>query len=200
MKRKIEIEIENASIYELDALTMGLKTTVKNNVKEFNNLNSSNLSVSKVGYVPIVHESIDPVLCQIEKKSEEIFPVNIVKGKDKSKPLKAAYIRGANDAKYLMGERYRNGMHPDDIFETNQETKEPAKSGTFELQEAIAALMSGKKVRRRSWNKNMYIVCNSDRSIVKLFGHTDTGDDLLHIDERFTLYDIMADDWEVYPY
>lgn len=198
MKRKIEIEIENASVYDLDALTFGLNTVVKDNVKNFNSLNNSNMSVSKVGYVPIVHESIDPVLCQIERKAEELYPVEIVKKKDKSKPLKAAYIKGASDVMDLMEKHYRNGMHPDDIFGTNQETKEPAESGTFGFQEAISALMSGKKVRRASWNKNLYIVCNSDKSIVRLFNHTDTGDDLLHIDERFTFSDITAEDWELY--
>lgn len=200
MKRKIEIEIENASIYDLDALTIGLRSVVNRSVKDFNGLNNTNLSVSKVGYVPIVHESIDPVLCQIERKAEELYPVEIVKKKDKSKPLKAAYIRGANDAMYLMGERYRNGMHPDDIFGTDQETKEPTWNETFGFQKAIDVLMSGNKVRRRSWNENLYIVCNSDRSIVRLFNHTDTGDGLLHIGERFSLGDIIADDWEVYSY
>ena len=198
MKRKIEIEIENASIYDLDALTMGLGSVVNRSVKDFNGLNNTNLSVSKVGYVPIVHESIDPVLCQIERKAEELYPIEIVKKKDKSKPLKAAYIKGASDVMDLMEKHYRNGMHPDDIFGTEQETKEPEESVTFGFQEAISALISGKKVRHASWNKNLYIVCNSDKSIVRLFNHTDTGDDLLHIDERFSLEDIMADDWEVY--
>ena len=198
MKRKIEIEIENASIYDLDSLTMGLKTVVKDNVKNFNSLNNSNMSVSKVGYVPIVHESIDPILCQIEKKSEEIFPSEIVKKKDKSKPLKAAYIKGASDVMDLMEEHYRNGMHPEDIFGVEQDIKEPSEDCTFDFHEAISALLSGKAVRRKGWNENLYITCNSYKSVVRLYNHTDTGDELLHIDDHFAFSDITADDWELY--
>ena len=53
---------------------------------------------------------------QLEERAENLFPVNIVKKKDKSKPLKAAYVQGGLDTREIIENAQKNGISLEELY------------------------------------------------------------------------------------
>jgi len=61
--------------------------------------------------------------------------------------------------------------------------------------DAVQKLIYGKKLRRASWGDGLYITSNGD--LVRLFVEKNGNRQLISVDEKFRLDDIMAEDWEI---
>ena len=64
----------------------------------------------------------------------------------------------------------------------------------MKFQEAVAQLMAGKKLGRNSWSERLYIKKHNDSNILNIYIVQGT-DRLLHIDYKFSLDDVLAEDW-----
>lgn len=62
--------------------------------------------------------------------------------------------------------------------------------------EILQPLLYGKKVRRGSWAKGIYITSNGD--LIRCYQQNEDGLKLLSADERLKLDDVTAEDWEMY--
>lgn len=62
--------------------------------------------------------------------------------------------------------------------------------------ETIENLKLGNGVRRKSWGNGLYIKQRGD--LVYLYISGINGARLLHSDEKFSLSDITAEDWEIF--
>ena len=64
----------------------------------------------------------------------------------------------------------------------------------MKIEEMLNKLVYGKKLRRQSWNDNLWI--DSNGTTVRLYNQEPEGKRLIDTDVRFTLDDLMAEDWE----
>ena len=64
------------------------------------------------------------------------------------------------------------------------------------LFEILPDFFNGKKIRRMSWNQNLWIE-TTDGYTTKLMIKEDTGIRLLHLSENFSLSDVRANDWVI---
>ena len=62
------------------------------------------------------------------------------------------------------------------------------------LFEILPDFLNGKKIRRMSWNQNLWLE-TTDGTLARLMIKEDTGIRLLHIGEEFSLSDVRANDW-----
>lgn len=64
------------------------------------------------------------------------------------------------------------------------------------FQDALKNLLEGKKVRRKSWGKNVFLF---HTVVVKLKWINDENKEvILHSDEKFSVEDCLAEDWEIF--
>ena len=120
MNGKITIELGNASWMDTDVLKMMLSESVKKLIDDYNKQNVCSVTVESVYYDhPALHQTkanIKPLKLQLEEQSDELFPENIIKKKDKSKPLKKAYIDGGLAAQDILAKAYADGVRPEELF------------------------------------------------------------------------------------
>lgn len=120
MNSKITIELGAASWMDTDVLKMMVSDSVKKLVEDFNKQNVRSVTVENVSYDhSALHQTnaeVKPLKFQLEEQANELFPENIVKKKDKSKPLKKAYIDGGLAAQDILGKAYAAGIQPEDLF------------------------------------------------------------------------------------
>jgi hypothetical protein len=64
------------------------------------------------------------------------------------------------------------------------------------LFEILPDFLNGKKIRRVSWNQNLWLE-TTDGTLTRLMIKEDSGIRLLHIGEGFSLDDVKAKDWEI---
>ena len=62
--------------------------------------------------------------------------------------------------------------------------------------ELLDEYKSGKKIRRRCWNENLWIEYRESK-LSRLYMQENDGVKLLDVDMHFTTNDILADDWEI---
>ena len=118
---KITIELAGASWMDVDVIKMIVREEVDKIVAGFNERNSREVKVENVSYdCPTLHKKFRmdvPLKVQLENRSIELFPENIVKKKDKSKPLKAAYIQGGMDAQEILSKAYKDGVPVEELLD-----------------------------------------------------------------------------------
>ena len=117
---KIIIELEDASWQDVDVIKMTLREQIEKYVAEYNTLNQSNISVKNISFDhPALHKQVHsnvPLKLQLEKRSNELYPENIIKKKDKSKPLKAAYVQGGLDTRDILAKAYADGVPAEELL------------------------------------------------------------------------------------
>lgn len=68
---------------------------------------------------------------------------------------------------------------------------------TFDFSEALRRMKEGKKVKRKEWDKGMYIYFVAKRSLLYLIDESEKQKILYNtFDEFFSTEDVFATDWE----
>ncbi len=65
----------------------------------------------------------------------------------------------------------------------------------MKLFDIFESFLYGKKIRRKSWNKSLWIE-TSNGEMVKLYLEEDKGKKLITGDMKFSIDDLMSEDWE----
>jgi hypothetical protein len=68
----------------------------------------------------------------------------------------------------------------------------------MKLFEILNEFLQGKKIHRTSWNQSVWIEYVKVSKIVRLYHIGDDGIKLIAINMRFSIDDILANDWEFY--
>ncbi len=66
----------------------------------------------------------------------------------------------------------------------------------MKLFEILPDFLNGKKIRRTSWNKNLWLE-TTDCTLVRLMIKEGSDIRLLHIGEEFSLDDVKANNWVI---
>ena len=105
---------------DADVLRMMISSAVKKCVEDFNAQNGRDVQLTATNYDhPALHVNyiaMRPLPQQLEERANELYPENIVKKKDKSKPLKKAYIDGGLAAYDILSKAYADGVLVEKIF------------------------------------------------------------------------------------
>lgn len=103
MKHKIIIELDSSDYRDTDVIKMSVRDQTEKYIEEYNKLNQTDVKLDS--FIIEIPEMFYPKPIvktmkkkRLEERAENLFPVNIVKKKDKSKPLKAAYVQGGLDS------------------------------------------------------------------------------------------------------
>lgn len=119
-KSTITIELEDASWMDVDVIKMAIREFSEKYIEEFNKSNQREISLKSVTYDhPALRKQLHmnvPLKVQLESKANELFPENIVKKKDKSKPLKAAYVQGGLDARAILSKAFADGVPVEELL------------------------------------------------------------------------------------
>lgn len=120
MNSKITIELKDASWIDADVLRMMISSAAKKCVEDFNAQNGRDVQLIATNYdhpaLHVNHMAMKPLHQQLEERANELYPENIIKKKDKSKPLKKAYIDGGLAACDILSKAYADGVLVEEIF------------------------------------------------------------------------------------
>lgn len=68
----------------------------------------------------------------------------------------------------------------------------------MKLFEILNDFLQGKKIRRASWNKTLWVEYYAPTEMTRLYIMEEGGLRLIDVDCQFSIRDVQADDWEFY--
>ena len=120
MKHKIIIELDSSDYRDTDVIKMGIREQTEKYIEEYNKLNQTDVKLNSVTMeIPAMFYPkplVKTMKQQLEERAENLFPVNIIKKKDKSKPLKSAYVQGGLDTREIIENAQKNGISLEELY------------------------------------------------------------------------------------